>query len=126
MSIQSQDKKAALTLVVLLAIWAGIGPTIVDLDILDTLLACIGMAAFFFAIYLIKRKPSYLSALVQKYAKQKDRKDLNMIAVQVAYGRYRLALVTFKVELNKDPENRTLQEIVTLMEHLENGNRIFT
>ena len=49
-----------------------------------------------------------------------------MAAVQAAYGRYRLALIEFKIELKDNPNNELLKEIVSLMEELENGNKIFT
>ena len=49
-----------------------------------------------------------------------------MAAVQAAYGRYRLALVTFKVELANNPEEKILIKIVELMDELENKKRFFT
>lgn len=126
MSIQSQDKKATFTLVGILVLWVSVAFIFLDYGLYDTVIGGLGMAIFLPLIYLLKRKSSYLSSLVQNYAKQEGRKDLNMIAVQAAYGRYRLALVTFKLELKNDPENKTLQEIVSLMEDFENGNKFFT
>jgi hypothetical protein len=114
------------TLAVILVLWISVAFFFLGYGLYDTVIGGLGMAIFLPLIYLLKRKSAYLSSLVQKYAKQEGRKDLNMIAVQTAYGRYRLAFITFKLELKNDPENKTLQEIVSLMEDLESGNKFFT
>ncbi len=125
MSIHSQDRYAIIALVAILATWFVANTTLGDLSLYDSLFGGIGLAVFLPVIYLIKRRSSYLNSLIKKYSGQKNQVDLNMAAVQAAYGQYRLALVAFKIELKKNPNDETLQEIVELMEELENGNKFF-
>ena len=46
---------------------------------------------------------------------------MNIVAVQTAYGKWRLASVSIRLEAKKHPENPLLNEIVELMEELDLG-----
>ena len=126
MSIQTQDKKTAVVLVSIIAIWIVAGSAFLDMGIIKTSVTGLILMAMGGLIYLSKRRASYLTTLIKKYCEDRKRKELEMASVQAAYGRYRLALVEFKLELKNNPNNELLIEIVSLMDELENGNIFFT
>ena len=107
-------------------LWLGISVTFLDMSITQALTGSAGLAISIPLIYLMKRRSSYLTSLIKQYCKEQTRKELEIAAVQAAYGRYRLALIEFKLELRDNPDNSLLKEIMSLMEELESGRKIFT
>ena len=107
-------------------LWFGISLTFLDMSITQASTGSVGLAISILLIYLMKRRSSYLTTLIKQYCKDQKRKELEMAAVQATYGQYRLALIEFKLELRKNPDNALLKEIVSLIEELENGRRLFT
>lgn len=126
MSIRSQDKKSAILTSTVVILWFGISLTLLDMSVTQASTGSAGLAISVPLIYLMKRRSSYLTTLIKQYCKEQKRKELEAAAVRAAYGQYRLALIEFKLELKNNPDNTLLKEIVSLIEELENGRKIFT
>jgi hypothetical protein len=126
MDLRTQDRKVALNLAIIVIVLVNLELYLDVFSLKDTVLLMLMSVGLGIIVYLIRRKGMYLSSLVQEYTKESNRRDLDMAAVQAAYGRYRLALVTFKVELAKNPDNKILIKIVELMDELESKRRFFT
>ena len=70
-------------------------------------------------VYWDRRKHMFLVRSMKGYIKNRSApKDLEMAVVKAAYGNYRLGLVSFQVELDRNPNDAELKGIVLLFEQL--------
>ena len=117
MEIHKRDREIAIAFAVIAGIWIVTALFILDLPIRQVVVITILLLVIGAYGYSTKRKRAILVSVMNDYEKKrKIPVELKAAMVQAAYGQYRLALVSFKNELEKNPNDKDLEQIVSLIE----------
>ncbi len=119
MEISTDEKRLGIIVSIAFVIWLIIAFTF---NVLTEKVLVITIALYLsgIAIHFFNRKNALLGKLIKAYGENEDlASDVEMALVQAYYGRYRLALVTLKLELKKNPNDKQLLEIVNLIEEIK-------
>lgn len=116
MTIHEQDKEYLTRYIIIITIGTAV---LAFLDVEFYMLLIIAGVSLLVALYIYwdRRRHMFLVRSMKHYVKNRDVPiDLEMAIVKAAYGNYRLGLVSFQVELEKNPTDMELKDIVSQFE----------